>query len=60
MINVVVEVKFSFNDYSQIFSRISPEYRGLADIAIKFTSLVFLEKYITDVEFQQCTNLVQA
>jgi hypothetical protein len=35
MINVIVEVMFSINNYSQIFYRIGTEYRGLSEFVIK-------------------------
>jgi hypothetical protein len=35
MMNMIVEVKLSFNNYSHIFYGIGPEYRGLTGVVTK-------------------------
>jgi hypothetical protein len=44
MINMIVELKYSINNYSQIFYRTGLEYKGLSAFVIKNTTSVFLEK----------------
>jgi hypothetical protein len=60
IVDMVMQMKFSVNKYSQVFYRVGPGYRGLAKFIIVDQSLGFPgEGYnfsFTDVEFNNNTT----